>query len=207
MAAQPFVVQGDGHMVAQTRLDVFHPRSCQLGLGSFVAGGIDRQPDDELGDVVRDDEREERVGVQVDMPAAAECRQWPRPDVGPVGDRDPDAPLPEIDAEGSRHGDASGWPLGVSSPGASAPPVSISTRESIVGTVPTQSGQTVSWASPYLLRISRACASGLPMISASIAAGSSCRTWRAVTTTGKVMTPPEISAGAGTTCPEPGISS
>ena len=69
-----------------------------------------------------------------------------RPDIGAIGDRDADPALPEIDAERSRHGDASGSSLGVSS--GTGPEVVTSTRDSIVGTVPTQSGQTVSWDSP-----------------------------------------------------------
>ena len=78
----------------------------------------------------------------LDVTPAPERRQWPRPDVGAIGDRDADAPLPEVDAERPRHGDASGSSLGVSS--GTGPEVVTSTRDSIVGTVPTQSGQTVS---------------------------------------------------------------
>ena len=49
-----------GDMLAQSAADVLDPRPRQRGLRPFVPGRIDGQPDDELRDLVRVDERAQR---------------------------------------------------------------------------------------------------------------------------------------------------
>lgn len=134
MAAETFIVQRDRDAVTQSRLDVADPGPGVRGLWTLVTRGLERQANHDLVDLMGPDEVIERRRVEVDVPSASERRQRPCPSAWPIGDRDADAPLPEVDAECPGHGDA--------------PVVVTSTLESSVGIVPTQSGQTLRSASP-----------------------------------------------------------
>lgn len=134
MAAETFIVQGDRHVVTQSRLDVANPGPGVCGLWTLVTRGVERQANHELVDLMGPDELLEGRRIEVDVSSTSERRQRPRPGAWPIGDRHPDAPLPKVDAQCPGHGDA--------------PAVVTSTLESSVGIVPTQSGQTLRSASP-----------------------------------------------------------
>ncbi len=134
MAAETFIVQGDRDVVTQSRLDVANPGPGVRGLWTLVTRGVERKANHELVDLMGPDELLEGRRIEVDVSSTSERRQRPRAGAWPIGDRDTDAPLPEIDAQCPGHGDA--------------PAVVTSTLESSVGIVPTQSGQTLRSASP-----------------------------------------------------------
>ena len=134
MTAETFIVQGDRHVVTQSRLDVADPGSGVRGLWALVTRGVERQANHELVDLMGRDEVLEGGRIEVDVSSASERRQRTCSSAWPISDRHPDAPLPEIDAQCPGHGDA--------------PALVTSTLESSVGIVPTQSGQTLRSASP-----------------------------------------------------------
>ena len=114
------------------------------------------------------------VGVGRDVAAAAERGQRARAGARAVGDGDADAPLAEVDPEDPRHGDGTGSELGVST-------VDRLGRRDLDPRLDASGWCRPSPARPQVGRrrtprgSSRACASGLPRISGSIASGSSRR--------------------------------
>lgn len=91
---------------AEPRADRIDPRPGDLGLTALAPRGLERQPDDDLGDVLLGDDPRERGDLRRLIRGPWQGRKRHRPAAVIVRDREADASLTEIDAEDSRHGTA-----------------------------------------------------------------------------------------------------
>ena len=100
--------------------------------GPSAAGRLERETDDQLVDVVAVDDRPERRRVGVETRRPPDGGQRPGRRTVPIGQRETDPPLAEIDAEQPRHDGETDGP-GVST--GTEPSIEMLTRLSIVGIV------------------------------------------------------------------------
>jgi len=167
VAGEALVAERDRQVGSEQRPQGGCPVSGQGRLPPFVAGGFERQADDQLPYSMEHRERAKRGGVGRDLAPARQGREWSGAMGAVLGQRHADPSLPEVDPEQGAHGplglgeavalgDApelgEAAELGDAVDGPSVPavgPVTMtSTRDSIVGIVVTQSGQTVTSAGP-----------------------------------------------------------
>src|SRR6185295_2704433 len=141
---------------------------------------VERQPDHHLVDGLIGGHPREGRRVRGGVLAAVQRREGDRPPAVAVRDREPDAPFAEIDPQEPGHG----LPLGPGgdAPGEAArgpplddpswPTISRLTRESMLGTVETQSGHGLIATWPNGASAAFASGNDLPLTSASNSAGS-----------------------------------
>ena len=134
---ETFILQRDGDILAEGRVQRLHPGSGPDGLLTLVPGRVDRQTDDEAIHPVCFDQGAKCPHVGRHVAPATDRRQRPSAGSRCIGDRDADASLPKIDAEDRAQGAAPGSAVDRTS-----------TRASSVGIVLTQSGHTDTSAVP-----------------------------------------------------------